>query len=92
MSHRRYKPSDIRRKLQEARALKSQGATVAEVCRKIEVTRNTYYAWRRAYGDDGNHQATRIKTLEQENAQLKRLVADLSLDNAVLRETVAGTA
>ncbi len=58
--------------------------------RKIGVTRNTYYRWRKEYGGMRVDQAKRLKELETENSRLKRLVADLSLDNSILREAVSG--
>jgi len=77
-------------KLREAEVLLGQGATVAEVSRKIGITEQTYYRWRREYGGMRLEQARRLKELEKENGRLKRLVADLTLDNAILRETTRG--
>jgi len=68
----------------------SQGATVALVSKKIGVSANTYYRWRKEYGGIGVDQARRLKELEQENSRLKKLVADLSLDNAILKEASRG--
>lgn len=64
--------------------------TVAEACRKANVTQHTYYRWRKQYGGLRIDQAKRLKEVELENARLKRLVADLSLDNAILREAHSG--
>jgi transposase-like protein len=61
-----------------------------EVLREIDVTANTYYRWRKEYGGLGLDQARRLKDLEQENARLKRVVADLSLDNLILKEVSTG--
>ncbi len=80
----------IIRKLREAEVLLGQGATVAEVSRKLSVTEQTYYRWRRDYGGMRVEQVRRLKELEKENGRLKRLVADLTLDNAILKETVRG--
>jgi putative transposase len=77
-------------KLREAEVLLSQGATVGEVSRKIGVTEQTYYRWRKGYGSIPIAQAKRLKALERENGQLKKLVADLSLDNAILKEAARG--
>ena len=63
---------------------------VGEVCRKIGVTDVTYYRWRKEYGGMRVEQAHRLKELEQENSRLKKLVADLSLDNAILKEAARG--
>ncbi len=85
-----YKPEQVINKLREAEVLLTQGATVGEVCRKIGVTDVTYYRWRKEYGGMTVEQAHRLKNLEQENSRLKKLVADLSLDNAILKEASQG--
>jgi putative transposase len=77
-------------RLREAEVLLSQGSTVAEASRKIGVTEQTYYRWRKEYGGMRLEQAKRLKELEKENSRLKRLVADLSLDNAILKEAARG--
>jgi putative transposase len=87
---RAFKPEQIINKLREAEVLLSQGATVVEASRKIGVTDVTYYRWRREYGGMRLEQAKRLKELERENARLKKLVADLSLDNAILKEAARG--
>jgi len=86
LAKRTFKPEQIINKLREAEVLISQGATIGEASRKIGVTEQTYYRWRRGYGGMGVEQARRLKELEKENSRLKRLVADLSLDNAILKE------
>jgi transposase-like protein len=63
---------------------------VPDVCRRLGVTEQTYYRWRKEYGGLGRDQARRLKDLERETARLKKLVADLSLDNAILREAAQG--
>ncbi len=90
MAKRTFKPEQIINKLREAEVLISQGATIGEASRKIGVTEQTYYRWRRGYGGMGVEQARRLKELEKENSRLKRLVADLSLDNAILKEAARG--
>ena len=60
------------------------------VCKKLGITKNTYYRWRKEYGGLKVDQAKRLKELEQENARLKRLVADKELDIAILREVAEG--
>ncbi len=90
MTKRRYKAEEIIRKLREAEVLLSQGAAIGEVCRKIEITEQTYYRWRKEYGGLRVEQARRLKDLEKENSRLKRLVADLSLDNSILKEAASG--
>ncbi len=79
----------ITNKLQEAEVLLSQGSTVGKASKRIEVTEQTYYRWRREYGGMRVDQARRLKELEKENSQLKKLVVDLSLDNAILKEAVS---
>ena len=79
-------PEQIINKLREAEVMLSQGATVAVVSKQIGVSGYTYYRWRKEYGGMRIDQAHRLKELEQENSRLKRLVADLSLDNAILKE------
>jgi len=85
-----YKPEQVINKLREAEVLASQGATVGEICRRIGVSDVTYYRWRKEYGGMTVDQAYRLRELEQENSRLKRLVADLSLDNAILKEASQG--
>ncbi|MFC1989398.1 IS3 family transposase [Chloroflexota bacterium] len=77
-------------KLREAELLLNQGSTVSEASRKIGVTEQTYYRWRKEYGGMRIEQAKKLKSLEKENARLKKLVADISLDNAILKEVVGG--
>ena len=84
MARRSYRPEQIINKLREAEVLLSQGSTVGEASRKIGVTEQTYYRWRREYGGMRIEQVKRLKELEKENVQLKRLLADISLDNAIL--------
>ena len=77
-------------KLREAEILLNQGANVGEASRKIGITEQTYYRWRKEYGGLRTEQAKKLKNLEKENARLKKLVADLSLDNAILKEAAEG--
>jgi transposase-like protein len=76
--------------LREAEVLQSQGMTIGEISRKLAITEQTYYRWRKEYGGMRIDQAKRLKELEKENARLKKLVADLFLDNDILKETVRG--
>ncbi len=86
MVRKTFTPEKIINKLREAEILISQGATIDEASRKIGITGQTYYRWRKEYGGLRIEQANKLKTLEKENARLRKLVADLSLDNAVLKE------
>ena len=70
--------------------LLAQGQRVGELCRRIGITEQTFYRWRREYGGLKLDQAKRLKVLEQENARLKRAVADLTLDKLILKEAVEG--
>jgi transposase-like protein len=90
MVRKAFKPEQIINKLREAEVLLSQGSTVGEASRKIGVTEQTYYRWRREYGGMRVEQAKRLKDLEKENSRLKRLVADITLDNAILKEAARG--
>jgi transposase-like protein len=90
MPRKVFKPEQIINKLREAEVLLSQGVTVAEVARKLNVTEQTYYRWRKEYGGMRVEQAKRLQELEKENSRLKRLVADITLDNAILKEAARG--
>ena len=90
MAKKGYAPEQIINKLREAEVLLSQGETIAVISKKIGVSAHTYYRWRKEYGGLRIDQARKLKTLEKENARLKKLVADLSLDNAILKEAAEG--
>lgn len=90
MARKRYTPEQIIRHLRQAEVLSSQGRSVPEICREIGVTENTYYRWRKEYGGMGLDQAKKLKELERENSRLKRAVADLTLDNLILKEASKG--
>jgi len=90
MVRRAYSPEQIINKLREVEVLISQGATAAEASRKVGITEQTYYRWRREYGGMRVEQAKRLKELEKENGRLKKLVADLSLDISILKEAARG--
>jgi len=90
MVRKGYTPEQIINKLREAEILLSQGATIAITSRKIGVSDHTYYRWRKEYGGMRIDQAHRLRDLEQENSRLKQMVADLSLDNAILKEAARG--
>lgn len=90
MAKRRYSPEEIISKLREAEVLLSQGATVAEASKRIMVTEQTYYRWRNEFGGMKVSQAKRLKDLERENAQLKRAIADITLDKQILKEAASG--
>ncbi len=85
-TRKRYTPEQIISKLREAEVELAKGRTVGQVCKQIGVIDQTYYRWRKEYGTLKTSQAHRLKALERENNRLKKLVADLSLDNAILKE------
>jgi putative transposase len=90
MGKNTYQPEQIIAKLREAEVRLSKGQTVVEIVRQMGITEQTYYRWRKVYGGMQVNQALMLKALEKENSQLKRLVADLSLDNAILKEAARG--
>lgn len=90
MSKKRHSVETIITKLREAEVLAAKGEGVPEICRQIGVTEQTYYRWRKEYGGLRMDQAKRLKDLEQENGQLKKVVADLTLDNMILKEAARG--
>ena len=90
MARKRFTAEQIISKLREAEVLQSSGLSVVEICRQLGIKEQTYYKWRKEYGGMRVDQAKRLKEIEQENSRLKKLVADLSLDNAILKETVRG--
>ena len=90
MGKKAYTTEQIIGKLRQAEVLLGQGRMVEEAVREIGVTSNTFYRWRKTYGGMGMDQAKRLKELETENARLKRAVADLTLDNLILKEVSTG--
>ena len=83
-------PEQIINKLREAEILLSQGNSISNACKKIGITDQTYYRWRKQYGGMRVDQARRLKELEQENSRLKKVVAEFALDNAILKEAARG--
>ena len=90
MGQKRHSPEEIIQKLRRAEVEIGQGSTVAQACKQIGVTEHTYYRWRSEYGGLRLDQAKRLKSLEQENGRLKKLVADQALDIAILKEAASG--
>ena len=88
MPRKRTSSEEIIHKLREAEILLSQGRTVRDAAKQIGVTEQTYYRWRKEYGGMVKEQVRRLKELEKENARLKKLVANLSLDKAILEEAL----
>ena len=90
MGRKTFTPEQIIFKLREVEILVGQGESIAVACRKIAVTEQTYYRWRKEYCGMGTEQLKRLKELEKENARLKRVVADVSLEKAILAEAARG--
>jgi transposase-like protein len=86
----RHTPEQIISKLREAEVKLAKGTALAQVCKDLAITEQTYYRWRKEYGGLKLDQARRLKDLEKENGRLKRLLADAELDKAILKEAVAG--
>ena len=83
---KRYSGEQIVAKLRQADVALGKGMRVPEVCRQLEISEQTYYRWRQKYGGMAPEVAKQVKSLEKENARLKRLVADQALDNQILKE------
>jgi len=91
MPKRRYTPEEIIQHLRTVELETGRGLAVLDTCRKLGITEQTSYRWKKEYGGLRVDQAKRLKSLEQEHARLKRLVADLSLDNRMLKDVASGT-
>jgi len=89
-TRKRYTSEQIISKLREAEVELARGKKVPQVCRQLGVTEQTYYRWRKEYGGLRVDQAKRFRELERENARLKKLVADMALDNDILKEAASG--
>ena len=90
MANKGHTSGQVINKLRQAEVAISAGSTVSEASRQIGVTEQTYYRWRNEYGGLRIDQVKPLKQLETENTRLKRAVADLSLDNQILKEAAAG--
>lgn len=90
MAGRRHTTEEIIGKLREAEIVLAQGGTVLDACRRLGVTEQTYYRWRKEYGGLKVDQARRMKDLERENARLRQAVSELTLDKMILQEAARG--
>ena len=90
MPMKRYKPEQIVNLLRQIEVGIANGKTTPQACKEAEITQQTYYRWRREYGGLKLDQAKRLKELEKENAKLKRLVAELSLEKQILKDVAEG--
>jgi transposase-like protein len=87
---KRYKAEQIVNLLREIDVKTANGKTIPEACKQIGISEQTYYRWRKVYGGLKVDQARRFKEIEAENAKLKKLVAEISLREAMLKEVVRG--
>ena len=90
MKRRRHTPEQIVRKLREAERLLGEGREIAEVAKELEVSENTFHRWRAQYGGMKGNDVKRLKELERENSQLKRIVADKEIEIDALKEVAKG--
>ncbi|MEP9403102.1 transposase [Sphingomonas silueang] len=90
MGRKRHTPEEIIGKLREAEIVLAQGGITADACRRIGVTEQTFYRWRKEYGGLKVDQARRMKDLKRENARLRQVIADLTLDKLILQEAARG--
>ena len=90
MKRKRHSPEEIIKKLREAATLMAGGQGVEEVCKKLEVSPPTYHRWKEQYGGAKEETVKRLKELEKENSRLKKAVAELVLDKAILKEIAEG--
>ena len=90
MKRKRYTAEQIVTHLRKVEALTTQGSTIAEAVKKLGITEQTYYRWKKQYGGMDRDHVKRLKELEQENARLKKLLAEKDLDNDILKEALRG--
>ena len=90
MKRKRHTPEEIIKKLREAATLLAGGQGVEEVCKRLEVSPPTYHRWKEQYGGAREQTVKQLRELEKENGRLKRIVADMALDNAMLKELAEG--
>jgi putative transposase len=90
MKHQRHTPEQVIRKLAEGEKLLNAGNDVAQLCRQLEITESTWHRWRNQYGGMKANDAKRLKELEKENVQLKRIVANQALDIDMLKFVAEG--
>ncbi len=90
MSKKRFSAEQIISKLREAEVLQAKGQQMPEICRQLEITEQTYYRWRKEYGGLRVDQAKHLKEVEAENARLRKVIAELTIDNSILKEAARG--
>ena len=89
MKQKRHRPEQIVRKLRQAEVELSKGATVEAICKRLGVSEQTYYRWRKKYAGMGSNQLRRLKQLERDNARLKKIVGEQAMDIDVLKEVAS---
>ena len=90
MARKHFTAEQIINMLREAEVILSQGTPVAQVCKKLGISEQSYYRWRKEYGGLRTDQAKKLREVLKENARLKKVVGDLALDNDILREAASG--
>lgn len=90
MKRKRHTPEQIVGHLRDAEAMESAGKTIAQICKTLGVSEQTYHRWRRDYGSSSTDQVRRLKHLERENGELKKLLAEQLLENRVLKDVAEG--
>lgn len=90
MKRKRHSPEQIVRKLRQAEAEAAKGRKLAEVCKQLGISEQTYYRWQKVYGGMDKTAMKRLRDLEKENGRLKHAVAELTLDKQILQEALRG--
>ena len=90
MKKKRHTTEQIIRKLREAESMKAQGQSLGEICQALEISKNTLNRWRQRYGGFDANDVRKMRELEEENRRLKKAVADLTIDNQILKEVAKG--
>lgn len=90
MPTKHHKPEQIIAKLRQIEVFTAQGKPIATACKEAGISEQSYYRWKKEYGGLKTDQAKKLKELERENARLKKIVADLSLEKAMLKEVASG--
>ena len=90
MARKHFTTEQIINMLREAEVILSQGTPIAQACKKLGISEQSYYRWRKEYGGLRTDQAKKLREVLKENARLKKVVGDLALDNDILREAASG--
>jgi putative transposase len=90
MKRKRHSPDEIIRKLREAERQLGAGSKIADVCKQLGISENTFHRWRARYGGMRTPDTKRLRELEKENARLKKIVAEQAVDISILREVTKG--